>query len=143
MQQATNTAPPRGRARSRYSVLAFVLTLVCSPAFAGGAADPGNGWVPGRILVQAKAGVSDANLQRILAGHSGRSVERIRGLRVHVVSVPPQAEDAVVRALSRNPNIKFAEKDHLVPLSETPDDPRFGDAWHHRMVESGVASYSP
>lgn len=96
-------------------------------------------WVEGRVLVQPRAGVSEQRLQRILEAQGSRGAERIRGLEVRVVNVPPQAEDAVIRALSRNPAIKFAEKDYLVPLSETPDDPRFDDAWHHPMIDTPSA----
>jgi thermitase len=102
------------------------------------AAPPASGqWVPGQVLVQPRAGLSDAQLSRILSQHQGRTIGSINAINVRIVSVPPQAEDAVVRALSRNPHIKFAEKNHLLPLSETiPDDPRFSDAWHLRTIRA-------
>jgi len=93
-------------------------------------------WVAGEILVQPRAGLSDAQLERILRQSQGRAVGRINGINVRIVSVPPRAEDAVVRALSRNPHIKFAEKNHLLQLSEIPNDPRFADGWHLRTISA-------
>ena len=102
---------------------------------AGAAAAPPNGkgprWAQGRVLVQPRPGLSDAAFDGILKGHNARSQGKIRGIGVHLVQVPPQAEEAVVRALSKNPHVTFAEVDMLVtPDVTTVNDPSYGSQWY-------------
>jgi hypothetical protein len=54
--------------------------------------------------------------------------------------VPPQAEDAVIRALSHNPHVDYAEKDMLVELSAiTPNDPKYTSQWHLPKIQAPAA----
>lgn len=98
-------------------------------------------WAEGYILVQPRAGLSDDEFDSIVRGKGGgRALGRLRGLPIHKIEVPAHAEAAVARALSRNPNIKFAERDMLVYTSEVlPDDPRYADAWHLPMMQAPFA----
>ena len=85
----------------------------------------------GQILVQPKAGLPPGRLKKILAPQGADSAGSIPGINVHIISVPPGAEDKVIKALAHNPNIEFAEKDlYLQPNDYTPNDPKFPDAWH-------------
>lgn len=85
----------------------------------------------GRILVQPKAGLSDEEFQKILSKNQGKALEKIGNLRVHVISVPEKAEEAVVKALSKNPNVEFAEVDAVAEPDVTAvNDPQFANAWH-------------
>ncbi|OQW79284.1 MAG: peptidase S8 [Proteobacteria bacterium ST_bin11] len=94
-------------------------------------------WKSGQILVKPNAGLSDAEFEKILRGNQGKSSEKIGNLPVHVVSVPEQAEDAVVRALAKNPHIEFAELDMAQPMSvSTPNDPSFAGAWHLTKIQT-------
>ena len=111
--------------------------LVGAPALAE---PPHVGYREGRLLVQPRAGLADSELARILGRHGGRALGRLRALDVHVVEVPARAEDAVARALARNPQIQFAEKDSLLPAAElVPGDPRYADAWHLPAVQAAEA----
>ncbi|PKD41689.1 peptidase S8 [Methylomonas sp. Kb3] len=104
------------------------------PASAGNVAKT---WKPGQILVKPNAGLSDAEFEKILRGNQGKSSEKIGNLPVHIVSVPEQAEEAVVRALSKNPHIEFAELDMVQPMSTTtPNDPNFAGAWHLAKIQT-------
>ena len=99
------------------------------------AAEPRSGqhekWVKGQILVQPKAGLSAGRFKKLLAPEGADSAGSIPGINVHIISVPPGAEDKVIKALSHNPNIEFCEKDlYLQPTDYTPNDPKFLDAWH-------------
>ena len=99
------------------------------------AADPAPGqhekWVKGQILVQSKAGLSRGRLKKMLAPQGADTAGSIPGINVHIISVPPGAEDKVIKALAHNPNIEFAEKDlYLQPTDYTPNDPKFLNAWH-------------
>jgi len=93
-------------------------------------------WVPGQILVAPQADVGASDFETILQRHGGRSKGRLEPLDVHVVAVPPQAEEAVVAALSRNPGIRFAELDLLVKPDITADDEHYADAWHLAVISA-------
>ncbi len=96
-------------------------------------------WAEGRILVQPRAGLSEEKLAHILNQSKGRSNTKIRNLNLHIVEVPRQAEQAVVRALSRNPHIKFAEVDALIEPVFIPNDPSYGSQWHLPKVQVPTA----
>ncbi|GAB4252820.1 S8 family serine peptidase [Deferrisoma sp.] len=100
--------------------------FLAPPSLAGPQPRP----VPGRILVQAKAGAPDAAVQAAVQAHGGRVKAKIRGIRAHVVEVPPQAQEAVLQALRHNPHVSFAEPDMAVPPEGVPDDPRYPSQWH-------------
>ncbi len=97
-------------------------------------------WAEGRILVQPRAGLSEEELQRILQRSHGKSKAKIGNLNVHVVEVPAKAEQAVVRALSHNPHVKFAEVDVLVePDAFIPNDPVYPNQWHLSTIQAPIA----
>jgi len=113
--------------------------IECSPSAAGavGAADD---WARGYILVQPRAGLSNEKFDEVIRGNGGRSLGRIANLPVHKISVPEHAEDAVVRALSRNPSIKFAEKDMLIAPDEfIPNDSKYVSEWHLPIIHAPEA----
>ena len=94
----------------------------------------------GHILVQPRAGLPSAEFDSILQRKGGKAVGRLRALNIHVVEVPAQAEEAVARALAKNPHIKFAEKDMLVGATEIyPSDPDYSSAWHLPKIEAPLA----
>ncbi len=101
-------------------------------------------WAEGRILLQTKAGLSDAELDKVLKGHNGKAIGRIRQINLHIVEVPPQAEEAVARALAKNPNVKFAELDMQVAAEQIPNDPKYTSAWRtcprSRLQPPGTAA---
>ena len=123
----------------RKAVLVALGLSVCSGVLQAAPKDD-KGWREGRILVQPRAGLPEAEVERILSQHGGRAIGRLRNLGIHIVQVPPQAEEAVARALAMNPHVKFAEKDMLVESTEfIPDDPRYGQAWHLPKVQASLA----
>ncbi len=95
------------------------------------------GWGEGQILVQPRAGLSEAKFNQILERSNGRAKAKIGSLNVHIVQVPPQGEQAVARALSRNPHIEFAEVDAAVePGAFIPNDPLFPNQWHLSQIQA-------
>lgn len=96
-------------------------------------------WKSGVVLVKPKAGLSDAEFDKILKGHNGKAIEKLGDLPVHIVSVPAKAEEAVVLALSKNPHIEFAELDKVAELSSVPNDPQFANAWHLTKIQTPSA----
>ena len=118
-----------------------MITLVTGSLFVptvAGAANPH--WAQGHILVKPNAHVSAQKFSETLTRHGIKSVGKLRALEVHVVQVPPQAEQALVEALSHNPKIEFAELDVLhAPGDTTADDPYFGSAWHLTTMNAPAA----
>ncbi|WP_445366808.1 S8 family serine peptidase [Methylomonas sp. BW4-1] len=96
----------------------------------------GKTWKSGQILVQPKAGLPKTEFEKVLHFNGGNIAEKIGSSAIHVINVPENAEVAVVRALSKNPHIEFAEFDMAVPLSAIPNDPQFANAWHLSKIQS-------
>ncbi|MEQ9568883.1 MAG: S8 family serine peptidase, partial [Longimicrobiales bacterium] len=71
-------------------------------------------FAPGRVRVAVRPG-APANET---ASAAGGSVDRVMALGIRVLSVPAGAEARVAAALARNPNVVFAEPDHIVPLGD-------------------------
>ena len=91
----------------------------------------------GQLIVKPKAGVSDAQLEKILSRANCQSVKHLKQVNARVIKVPLQAEEAVMRALSNNPNIDYAEKDLLLaPDAITPNDPKYSGQWHLPKIQA-------
>ena len=124
-------------------VTTSIVALYASAAHAQGPlhASP-TPWINGRILVAPNAGLSDTDFSKILGGHGARSQGKLNGIEVHVVELPLHShgnEEAVARALSHNPHIKFAEVDELVPPGLIPNDTYYGSEWHLQMIAAPAA----
>jgi len=88
-------------------------------------------WVEGQILVKPGASTRPADFATLLERMGAKSLGALHGLDVHIVSVPSQAEQAIVMALGQNPAIEFAEVDALLEHDETmANDTYYGSAWH-------------
>src|SRR5690606_17195006 len=98
-------------------------------------------FVPGRILAEAKAGVSDAQFEATLAAHGGRSLGKLRGMNTHVMTVPPgQSEEKLLERLARHPHVEFAELDELLPVeATTTNDPLLSSQWHLPKIAANSA----
>ena len=125
-------------ARRSFNKLSLAVALALTAGYAADASAAPK-WAEGRILLQTKAGLSDAELDKALKGHNGKAIGRIRQINLHVVEVPKQAEEAVARALAKNPNVKFAELDMLVTAEQVPNDPKYASAWHLPKIQAPTA----
>ncbi|CCE24486.1 S8 family serine peptidase [Methylotuvimicrobium alcaliphilum] len=133
-QKNQNTFKPTQLSKALAAVLiAGVFGGASGTAYAA----PDKPWKEGQILVKPKAGLSDIEFDKILKRNKGQKKGIIGNIGVHVISVPPQAEQAVIRALSKNPHVEFAELDMAVELSlTTPNDPRYGNQWHLPKIQA-------
>jgi subtilisin family serine protease len=94
----------------------------------------------GRLLVRARAGLKDKDLDQILRGHAAKRVDRIEQIDVHIVELPAQASEvAMAQVLRRHRHLKFAELDVAVPPSMLPNDPYYGNAWHLPKIGAPAA----
>ncbi|HEU4375431.1 MAG TPA: S8 family serine peptidase [Telluria sp.] len=118
---------------------AMVAALLAVPG--AGAADFSDGvhqYARGRILVEARAGLSNDDLEKILKPHGGKR-RKLGQSNLHVVELPPGvSEQATVEKLRRNPNLKFAELDRRVNSVMAVTDPYVGSEWH--LAKIGATS---
>lgn len=96
-------------------------------------------YAKGRLLVMARAGLSDAGMNKIVGVHGGKA-RRIGQTDLHIVDLPPQAsETAVLNVLAHNPHLKFAELDRRVTQAAASNDPYFGSEWHLAKIGAATA----
>ncbi len=132
---AQATWPPLRRVGAA-ALLALVLAVPAAWA-QGQAADGGH--VRGRIVVMAKAGLSAADLARVLQPHGGRA-RAIGHTGLHIVDLPAAASEvAVARLLARHPALKFAEPDRRFAPAASFNDPYLGSAWHLARINAPAA----
>jgi thermitase len=94
------------------------------PPDAGTVAAPASGaFVPDEILVEFAA---SADPDRIARGVGARVHGVIEGLNVHILKVSPPAAESVIGALSRNPQVVFAERNGIATTALDPNDPYDG-----------------
>ncbi|MGD1093054.1 MAG: Ig-like domain repeat protein [Bryobacteraceae bacterium] len=90
-------------------------------------------FVPGRILVKFKDGVSDEQVKTILAEKRVRSGNMISQIGVHIVELPLNAdEETWVETFQGLKEVEFAEVDAILkPAAITPNDPFYatGSQW--------------
>lgn len=100
-------------------------------------------WAKGRLIVQARAGLSDAELDKVVKVH-GASARRIGKTDLHIVQLPGNAsETAVLALLAHHPKLKFAELDGRVSPGAVTNDPYLGSEWHLSKINAaGAWDYS-
>jgi subtilisin family serine protease len=92
------------------------------------------GYARGRILIEARPGLSDAALDRILKEHGGKR-RKVGQSRLQIVDLPANASEvAVVAKLAHRPELKFAELDRIVPAALAVTDPYAGSEWHLNKI---------
>lgn len=120
-------------------IAAMILALAVGTPAAAQTTQNTEQWVPGRLLVQPRPGLSDDELAKILKAHGGKSVGRIPRINVHIVQLPPNASEKAIAALiAKNPHIKFAERDMIVKPEGTANDLYYSSAWH--LAKIGVSA---
>ena len=134
------TSATNYQALSMVAVLCVTLTPQVASAERVIKMEKGERWIGARLLVQSTAGLSDAEFDKVIKPHGGYSVKRIPEINFHVIDLPAHADErAVLKILSRNRHVKFAELDKLVSLEQTTNDPYLGNAWHLPAIQAPVA----
>ena len=95
------------------------------PAVSAGASG-GEGHVPGQVLVKFEDRTPRAVADEQIGRNGAKVVDRVRALDVLVLSVPRAQEQKVIAALSKNPNVEYAEPNYLGSAASVPNDPLFG-----------------
>ena len=119
------------------AMLAAMLATV--PAAAADFSDGVHQYARGRILVEARAGLSNDDLEKILKPHGGKR-RKLGQSNLHVVDLPAGvSEQALVEKLRHNPALKFAELDRRVNSSMAVTDPYAGSEWHLAKIGATTA----
>lgn len=139
MQIAYNLATPLKPARTRLSIAATlaIASLGMLPSLSSAA--PPEQWASGRILVSPRPGLTAAAFDKIIKSHGANASRKLNGINVYVVEMPPGREQAMAQALSRHPNMKFAEVDGAVSMQMTPSDTYYPNAWHLPIIQAPAA----
>ena len=123
---------------SKTAAAMAVASLVFSFSSSVNAAPPAE-FARGRILIEARAGLSDADLDALLKTHGGKR-RKLGQSRMHVVDLPPGlSEEDVVAKLSRRPEIAFAQLDRKHDLAMAVNDPYVGSEWHLAKIGAPTA----
>ena len=119
------------------SLMALFVCGILFAQTAGAAPDR----VPGQILVKFKANAENSGKSDIAKLGSVKDAGMIGGVGVHIYNVPEGAEDNIIRALSKNPNVEYAEPDYIATVAEValPNDSYFGNQWGLHNVGQSIA----
>lgn len=125
---------------------AGITALICSLSLASAVAQQGNGvglnrYVPGRLLVKFRAGVTENEKQVALASVGGRSTRQIEKLGLHVITLPQGTNETNLKGILKgHRQVEFAELDQILPPAEVrPNDPMFGSEWHLTRISAPMA----
>lgn len=104
-------------------------------------------YVEGDILVMLREGIAPEAVVRDLREVDGT---RTGLIMVQEVSAPMRAwllhfdaqtiaQQVMLRAVRDHAGVQLAQNNHLVKERALPDDPQFGDQWHHTNINSSAA----
>jgi thermitase len=109
------------------ALLVSILTLINATGFAQSRPDK---WAEGELLVGLRIGVARERAQSLFKAHGAALLQELAQINVYRISVSPAAMDAVERALGNRPEVQFVERNGVLELASTPNDPYFPSAWH-------------
>jgi len=93
----------------------------------------------GHVLVAMRKHGARPDFAKALSKAGARSLGTLPGLGIDVAAVAPGAEQATVAKLRQDPNVEFAEVDHLMPAAATVNDPSYGSEWHLQRIHAPAA----
>jgi serine protease len=122
--------------------LRYLLLLV--PVFIAGTVKPQTAVHPGDVIAMLRPGVEATTLAHDIAAKAGvHAVVRVEGevsapMRAWLFRFDPAAAspDAVLRAFRAHAGVEMAQFNHVVKPREVPDDPLYGQQWHHQNIDS-------
>jgi hypothetical protein len=131
----------------RSTVLSAVLFAALLLPFATQAQGPGPGIIPGDILImltpEGKASTVANDLRSLGGVATGMRVDgevsapmRIWLLKFDHTAV---AQERMLAAVKRHPMVMLAQNDHPVEERQVPNDPQYGQQWHHQNIGSETA----
>ncbi|NVD98077.1 S8 family serine peptidase [Massilia sp. BJB1822] len=118
------------------AAIATALATLAAPAFA---ANDNADFARGRLLVEARAGLTATEFETMLKPHGGKR-RKLGQSNLHVVDLPANAnEQAVLAQLKKHPGVKYAELDKRVKVAMAVNDPYLGSEWHQSKINAPAA----
>lgn len=98
-------------------------------------------YVPGRIVVKFKEGISSAYVAQLHAGQRATVVGEIPQIGVQVLSVPSGEVEAKIAAYRADPRVEYAEPDYIAQPAYEPNDPYYGNGtqWGPQKIQAPLA----
>lgn len=116
--------------RCTAAAMAVSAAFACPPTLAQVGPTGTHGYVPGRLLVMPRAGLSEGALSSILKENGAGNARQVGRSALRIVELGVGGEPATLQRLLRNPHIKFAELDQLTRPEASVSDPYAGSEWH-------------
>ena len=121
----------------------FLTTAVYSaPVSADEGSPPADAaYVPDRIVVKFKEGLSSAYIAQLHASQRTTVVGEISQIGVQILSVPPGEVEAKIAALRADPRVEYAEPDYIAQPAYEPNDPYYGNGtqWGPQKISAPQA----
>jgi thermitase len=104
----------------------FLTTAVYGAPVSADAGSPAS-YLPDRIVVKFKEGLSSAHVAQLHASQGTTVVDEIPRIGVQILSVPPGEVEAKIAAFRADPGVEYAEPDYIAQPTYEPNDPYYGD----------------
>jgi thermitase len=95
--------------------------------------------VPGRLLVQHRAGADLASDDAVLKNANAKVVKRLEPLRVSVLSLPEPALEQLAKRLKDTGKFTFVEQDFTARGAVLSNDPSAASQWHLTKIDAPSA----
>lgn len=118
--------------------MVMLLSLVGSVGGAG-TDEVSGAHVPGAVIVQFKEGTPAETRASTMAAHGLSQTGEIYGTDVLVLQGNGKSTAALVKALSNNPNVEYAEPDYIASIDWTPNDTSWSSQWGPKKVSAPAA----
>lgn len=93
---------------------------------------------PARVLIKSKT--ESSQLLARLESYGAVKVQALQGLNVRLVNLPEENVETILNACSKDPQIEFAERDHLARAAYVPSDTALvGTEWHLAKIQAPQA----
>lgn len=86
-----------------------------------------NNHVSGQVLLKFKEGISQSEQANLLRNNRAQVVDKLDAIGVLVLQVPQNTEEKLVVALSKNPQVDYAELNYLAEVFLAPNDTYFAN----------------
>ncbi len=118
----------------------LLLVISTSPALALMSPDGRDNKASGRILVKFKEGTPQSVVDSNLGKHGARFSSRLDKLKVLKVDVARGEEDNTIAALTKDPDVQYAEPDFVARAFTTTNDPSLSQQWGMFKIQAANAS---
>jgi len=90
------------------------------------------------LLIRFKPGVAQTAIKQLLGQLKLTEKLEITQIRVKVLRVPAGRVEAIVKALSANANVEFAEPNYIADVLQTPNDPSLAQQWGLTKIQAAT-----